>query len=70
MRHCNMQLAFTVCRRNNDCEELGLKPKEKWVFVNKKVEAKKHRTEWCAAANKYECMRCGRSSKNMKKQGI
>ena len=24
---------------------------------------------WCVAANKYRCMRCGRSNKNMKMQG-
>ena len=27
-----------------DCEELQPKPQEKWTFVDKKVEAKKHRT--------------------------
>ena len=32
------------------CEELKHKPKEKWTFVNKKGEATKHGTEWCAAA--------------------
>ena len=32
------------------CGELKPKPIEKWTFVNKKGEAKKHRTEWCAAA--------------------
>ena len=37
-----------------DCEEL---------------EETKHRTEWCADANKYRCMRCGRGSKNMKMHG-
>ena len=47
-----------------DREELKPKPKENWVSVHKKAEAKEHRTEWCAAANKYQCMRCGRSSKN------
>ena len=41
-----------------DCE-LQHKPKEKWTFVDKKVEPKKHRTEWCAAASKYRCARCG-----------
>ena len=24
-------------------------------------ESKPHRTEWCAVASKYRCMRCGRS---------
>ena len=32
-------------------------------------EATQHRTEWCAAANAYRCMGCGRSSKNMKMLG-
>ena len=51
-----------------DCEELKPKPKEKWIFVNKKRETTKHQTEWCLTANKYRCMRCGRSSNNMKIQ--
>ena len=42
-----------------DCEELKPKPKEKWIFVDKKSEETKHRTEWCAEANKPRCMRCG-----------
>ena len=46
-----------------DCEEFKPKPKEKWIFVDKKREETKHRTEWCADANKYRCMRCGRGSK-------
>ena len=49
-----------------DCEELKPKPKEKWIFVDKKSEETKHRTEWCAEADKYRCMRCGRGSKYMK----
>ena len=40
-----------------DCEELKPKPKEKWIFVLR--EETKHRTEWCAEANTYRCMRCG-----------
>ena len=43
-----------------DCEELMPKPKEKWIFVDKKSEETKHRTEWCAEADRYRCMRCGR----------
>ena len=46
-----------------DCEELKPKPKEWWIFVDKKREEAKHRTEWCAEADKYRCMRCGRGSK-------
>ena len=65
MQHCNMQLACTVRWRNGKIvKSLDRKPKEKSVFVGKRCEAKKHRTEWCAAANKYRCMRCGRSSKH------
>ena len=52
-----------------DCQELRPKPKEKWVFVEKKSENTKHRTEWCAEADKYRCMRCGRGSKYMKMSG-
>ena len=48
------------------CEELKPKPKEKWIFVEKKSEETKHRTEWCANSSKYRCMRCGRGSKYMK----
>ena len=51
------------------CEELKPRPKEKWSFVDQKREESKHRTEWCAEANKYRCMRRGRGSKRMKMQG-
>ena len=52
-----------------DCEELKPKPKEKWVFVDKKREKTKHRTQWCAEANRYRFLRCGRGSKYLKIQG-
>ena len=52
-----------------DCEELKPKPKEKWIFAFKTREETMHRTEWCAEANKFRCMRCGRDSKNMKIPG-
>ena len=52
-----------------DWEELKPKSKDKWSFVNKKRETKKHQTEWCVTANRYRCMRCGRSGKNMKMHG-
>ena len=45
-----------------DCEELKPKPKEKWILVDKKSEETKHRTEWCAEADRYRLMRCGRGS--------
>ena len=34
-----------------------------------KMEAKRHRTEWCAAGSNYRCMRCGRSGKKMNMPG-
>ena len=52
-----------------DCEELKPKPKEKWIFVENKREETRHQTEWCAEANKYRCMKCGRGSKYMKMKG-
>ena len=51
------------------CEELKPTPNEKWNFVERKVEAKKHRMVWCAAGSQFRCMRCGRSSKHMKMPG-
>ena len=52
-----------------DCEELKPKPKQKWIFVDKKSEESKHRTEWCAEAkdtremhrNKNTCRKMGES---------
>ena len=52
-----------------DCEELRPKPREKCIFVDRKREETKHRTEWCAEADKYRCMSCGRGSKYMKMPG-
>ena len=52
-----------------DCDELKTKPKEKLTVVDQKREETKHRTEWCAEANKYRCLRCGRGSKYMKMKG-
>ena len=38
--------------------------------MNNTGEAKKEpRLQWCATADKFRCMRCGRISKNMKMQG-
>ena len=37
-----------------DCEELKPKPKEKWLFMEKKSENTRHRTEWCAETDKYD----------------
>ena len=49
-----------------DYDELKPKPKEKLTVVDQKREQTKHRTEWCAEANKYRCLRCERSIKYMK----
>ena len=38
----------------------------KRLFVDMEVEAKMHRTEWCAAASEKRCMRCARSSESVK----
>ena len=42
------------------CDELKPKPQEKRIFVDQKKEETKHGMEWCAEANKYRCMRCGK----------
>ena len=47
-----------LVERWKDCEELKPKPKEKWIFVDRKKEETKHRTAWCADTNKCRCMRC------------
>ena len=53
-----------------DCAELKPKPNGKWSLIDKKVsEGMKHRTEWCAEADRYRCMTCGRESKYMKMPG-
>ena len=69
---CNMQPAFTVWWRNgkivkNLTKNPGLK--RSGPFVNKKVEAKTHRVEWCAAAKTYRCTRHCRNSKQMNMPG-
>ena len=59
--HCNIQSFFhCLVVEWRDCE-----PKERLDVCEQKVEAKKHRAEWCAAASKHRCVRCGRRS-NMK----
>ena len=51
-----------------DCEDPTPKPKEKWVFLNRKVEAKKHRTEWCCGSTQISMneMRKKQQKNNMK----
>ena len=74
VRFCKTERRFMQHREElgvqewKDCEEFGPKPKGKWTFVNKKVEAKNHRTVWCAAATRYQCVRRGRNSKNKNMQ--
>ena len=58
-----------LVEEGKDCEELRPKKKEMWVFVEKKSDNTKHQTQWCAEADKYQCMRCGRGSKYMKIPG-
>ena len=60
-----MQPVFTVWWKNRRTGKLNPKPKEKRIFVDQKREEMKHQTDWCAQANRYRCMRCGRSSKYM-----
>ena len=43
--------------------------KSGFPLVDGKSEGTKHRTEWCAEADRYRCMRCGRGSKCMKLPG-
>ena len=64
-----LQYAASLVIEWKGCEELKPKPKEKWTFVDEKREETKNRTEWCADANKYRCMRCGRGSNYMKITG-
>ena len=52
-----------------DCEEVRPRAERNVEFVDKRREKMKHRTEWCAEANKYRCMRCGKGSKYMKMSG-
>ena len=58
-----------LVEQRKDCEELKPKPKEKWTFVDQKRDETKHRTEWCAEADRHRCVRCGESSKYMKMPG-
>ena len=54
-----------------DCAELALVTAKRKVEFCRQEEGErmKHRTEWCAEANRYRCMRCGRGSKYMKMPG-
>ena len=55
--HAALQFAASfrcLVERMETTEELKPKPKQKWIFVDKKREETKHRTEWCAEANKFD----------------
>ena len=46
----------------HECEEPKPKPKAKvGFFVDRKVGAEPHHTEWCAATSRYRCLRCGKT---------
>ena len=67
--HAALQYAASlrcVLEEWHDCEDLKPKPKDNWTSVDKKKEASRHRTEWCAATRRCRCRRCGRSSIKMK----
>ena len=57
------QLFYCLVEEWKDCEELKPQPKENLISVDMKREETRHRTEWCAEARKYRCMRCGKGSK-------
>ena len=57
---CNMQPVFTVWWKNGKIA--------KNLSRSQKRSGRKRSIRWCAAANKYRCMRCGRSRKYMKMQ--
>ena len=64
-QRCNMWPAFIVWWRTGKTVKNSNKSQKKCGLVCKNLEAKAHRTEWCAAANTYRCMRCGRRSSKM-----
>ena len=63
-----MQPAFTVWWRNGRiCEELKLKAKEKWIFVDKKSVERSIKQS--GEADRNRCMTCGRGGKYLKMPG-
>ena len=55
-KHCNYAASMhCLVEEWQDCAELQPKPNERWTSVDKNVEAKRHRTEWCAAASNFRC---------------
>ena len=70
--HASLQYAtifHCLAEQWKDCEEPKPKPKEKEIFVYKKSEEMKHRTERCTEADRYRCVRCGKGSEYMKMPG-
>ena len=58
---------FITCwRSGKTVKNLSRSRKISGHLWSKKVEERKHRTEWCAAASKHRCMRCGRMKKQQK----
>ena len=55
-QHCHAASFHCLVEQWKDSEELRPTPKEKWVFVEKKGENTKHRTERRAEADKYQGM--------------
>ena len=70
MQLCSMRPASTAWWRNRKIAKSSCPSRKKsGFFVDKKRENTRHRTEWCAEANRYRCTRCGRGSKYMKMPG-
>ena len=70
MQHCSMRPASTAWYNNGRTVRAQANAERKVDFLwIKKREETKHRTEWCAEADRYRCMRCGRGSKYMKMPG-
>ena len=64
----NGEIAKSLSRsqKSNGVVCLCRSQREKWNFEDKNKKDTNHRTEWCATAKKYRCMRCGRGTKYMK----
>ena len=65
----SVQPAFTACWRNGKIAMCLSPNQKKWIFVDKKRDETKHRTEWCAVTGRYRCMKCRTGSKYMKMEG-
>ena len=58
-------------RTGKDRDEVEPNKEEKWQFVRKKSEGRKHRTERCKdLGGEFKCMRCGKRSKKENIPGI